>query len=397
MSATICNSQPSEWGKLIRTLDSTTFVFKNDFLRINGNATALEAGDAIGVFSDNGSNYECVGFTIIPNFIDSFLRVTAYKRDSSLRYGFKEGSKFKLLYWHKTLNCQLEIARKINNDSLLYENNYFQIDSLKTNITTIQYSQSTYYQSDSFGYATPLITLKPSDIPITYNFKSKVEGLSIFEYSGQIDLKASIAPREYIVQFTSSYCMSTSDSTLMTDSIKVLILQDTIPKNKDSLNIDSVTFDSILPTCTKAGSLLVSQKNIIGAKPFFFQLQHQLSQKVYTSNSGNFDELPSGIYKLEVSDSSGATATFHTPIVLQLSEDCTTNPVLTPDNKNGLQTLYISEVGNVKIMDREGKTIRELPVPGEWDGTDGKGTPAQMGDYYLFLNGLQYKIVTIIR
>jgi flagellar hook assembly protein FlgD len=114
------------------------------------------------------------------------------------------------------------------------------------------------------------------------------------------------------------------------------------------------------------------------------------------NTNGKFDELREGNYQLIVRDSTGKETKYEKTISLIKQGDCTSS-VLAPNSKDGLQAIFIPETGTANILNRDGTVIKKLTIPAEWDGRDSNGNDVQMGDYYLFINDQQSKVITVIR
>jgi hypothetical protein len=73
------------------------------------------------------------------------------------------------------------------------------------------------------------------------------------------------------------------------------------------------------------------------------------------------------------------------------------NPVFSPNNDGVADNFHIPYQGIAMIFDRNGVLINELPVPGDWDGTDQSGAPAPMGTYVITVDGQKEIFITIVR
>lgn len=350
---------------------------------MNGLSYKLETGDAIAVFSQKGvARYECAGYKVLTasDTTDTLYHVAAYAQTKTVPYGFIPGEASTLMIWDNTNKCLLAASSLEMPDSLLSQR-FYSISTASASKVSINYADS--YYRDSPRNPTPNISLQLSDMTVKYRFS----GLVGDSLTGQIDL-ASSKSGSGTVRFESNYCLSS-----YLDTIRVL---EPRLDSSSKPDIRLLTYEVTHPTCTKAGELVLHTDKITGKKPFQYTLSNTSTQTSFINNTGHFEQLPEGMYQLQVADSLDSVSVYPSSITLLRPSDCG-NPVLAPDGKNGLETLYIQAQGSAKILDREGKLVKEMTVPANWDGSDNNGKALPMGDYYLFVNGEQSQIITVIR
>ncbi len=76
---------------------------------------------------------------------------------------------------------------------------------------------------------------------------------------------------------------------------------------------------------------------------------------------------------------------------------CEKTNVFSPDGDGVLDTYYIEDAGNAKIYDLGGNLVRELSIPGHWDGTKPNGALADAGYYAVVVNNSKSYRVSLMR
>ncbi len=344
----------------------------HDTLSIDNKKVNIAAGDALGVFvkNNNTAQYECVGYTNMTGSVDT---INAYAPDSN---GFN-GSAYRILYWNNQNKCQT--IMEISNSQALQINNTLTFTLLKGSTTNIYY-YGTLFQINSGS----IVPNNPDTIPVFFSSNVGMNQFALDSISGIINTNASIAG-SYNVFVKTDYC-------LLQDSINItLVSADTAQKAPLSFHVTVTN-----PSCTNSGMVLVKIVGDTTKKIVEIDLLNTTSGITYSDASGGFYNLPEGLYSLSALDDSSKRYNHPSLILLSRSEDCH-NPIISPDSKTGLQSIYIKEQGTGKILDNEGKTVKDIQLPGEWYGEDNKGNPVPMGDYYLFIDGHQNKVITVIR
>jgi hypothetical protein len=369
-------AQNPTWSQPSYNANQHQFNFtSNKFIQQNGQTLVVRANDAIAVFAKSAKVDKCVGYKVLIGSDTISWSVFAYT-DSSGKFGDTLAT-FYLRYWDAQKQCELTLTDtakirtlKVGTVSTIYK--------AEAPSYTVQYASNSYYK----GGANPSPTISAGLSGLSY---SSI-GLKINRLTGQITLDSNTAGT-YQVQIVSSQCLVSANPITLT----------ILPAQADNFDISKLNYALLSPGCKTLGSLQINTKSIVGKKPFVFRLTNTSNAETVTNTSGIF-EVKEGVYSIAIRDSTGKEATFSNPINVIGKEDCFKNPLLIPDSKDGQQqTIFIPEAGMAKILDKEGKVIRNIQVPAEWDGTDSKGSPVPMGDYYLFIDEQQNKVITVIR
>lgn len=378
-------AQPSDW------IDSTTssvstFFFPSSSLRLNGTTFKPAKGDAVAIFSKQltgsyAGQYKCVGMRSFTAAAMDTFTLAAYKKiPGGSVYGFDSAQQAYILYWSATAKCYYEL--KISQNPIyLAPNTHVRLDSALLMRHNVVYPSPIYDKSISTD--TPSVPMTLTSL----TFSASPNGLYLNGVTGLIYPSASDTGY-YTITLQTQGC-------LVSSTLQITIKSPTIPQTK-TIDLSGLKCAKTDPSCTKPGTIVFDTDSIKGSPPFQYTLTNTSTQTSFINNTGHFEQLAEGVYQLQVADSLDSVATFPSSITLLRPNDCG-NPVLAPDGKNGLETVYIQAQGSAKILDREGKVVKELTVPANWDGSDSNGKALPMGDYYLFVNGEQSQIITVIR
>lgn len=381
-------AQPAGWEFNAKTRQKTFSFKKNDLFQIDGTTLSLSAGDYVGIFTKVNKIEKCVGYATVTS--DTFdLKVPAhgqiYSADTT---GYVFNSTFRIRWWSKNRDCQTVVDYTDSSDSAYRLDSNAKpitIKKIATQNPSIVYSNSIYYVKKD---ADPS-PIKSGFIP-DLRFRSSSPRLALDSILGTIYLQYSPTDT-YTITFHSQYC-------LRTNSIEVMLRDTTrtiIDTSKAPI-LTNLVFDLLSPGCKTLGSIHFQENTILGKKPFVFQLSTSYSPDVISNTNGKFDELREGNYQLTVRDSTSKETKYGKTISLAKQGDCTSS-VLAPNSKDGLQAIFIPETGTANILNRDGAVIKKLTIPAEWDGRDANGNDVPMGDYYLFINEQQSKVITVIR
>ena len=371
-------AQPTASWSVHDTSDSNFVNFgSNKFMTIDGINTRPQVNDAIGIFTLVKNLEKCVGYTIITD--SASFRITIYKSTPTDSLGYTPKSSFRIRWWKSTENCEVIFQNSGRLDTL-----QISVSKVSANLPTISYSPT--YNKTDINPNPSLVGISIADL----KFYTISPILSLDTMSGIINLNNS-TPSNYTINFSSQYCLSNNSFNItITDSIPPIIDTTKAPI------LTNLAFDLLSPGCKTLGSIYFKENSIKGKKPFIFQLSTNYSLDVITNSNGKFDELREGNYQLTVRDSTGKETKYEKTISLIKQGDCTSS-VLAPNSKDGLQAIFIPETGTANILNRDGAVIKRLTIPAEWDGRDSNGSDVPMGDYYLFINEHQSKIITVIR
>jgi len=352
---------------------------------VDGEFQTPSKGDYIGVFTTIDKIEKCVGYTKITNDTANFI-VTTFGRNTSFdSVGYEYNSTFKIRWWSETKNCQVVVDYSDSTYRLDSNATPINIKNIATLYPSVGYSKATYITRDA-DPSPNLVRISLADL----KFNSKFPKLNLDTTSGTINLKNSMSG-DYTINFSSQYCLrSNSYDITIKDSVPQIIDTSKAPI------LSNLVFDLLSPGCKTLGSIHFKENTILGKKPFIFKLSTNYSPDIIINTNGKFDELREGNYQLTVRDSTGKETKYEKLISLIKQGDCTSS-VLAPNSKDGLQAIFIPETGTASILNRDGSVIKKLTIPAEWDGRDSNGNDVPMGDYYLFINEQQSKVITVIR
>jgi hypothetical protein len=101
-----------------------------------------------------------------------------------------------------------------------------------------------------------------------------------------------------------------------------------------------------------------------------------------------------GIYDLKISDRNNCSVVIKNFINIPAAADC--DNVITPNGDGKNDSYYVGNTGTIQVLSKEGRVIKELPVPGPWDGTDNTGEVVPMGLYIILINGTRKVGVVVV-
>lgn len=76
-------------------------------------------------------------------------------------------------------------------------------------------------------------------------------------------------------------------------------------------------------------------------------------------------------------------------------EECC--PVITADDDGKNDYFFIAEKGKTKIFNVDGKLVKQLTTPQNWDGSDDRGTTVALGEYYVVTSEDKTYRVTVLK
>jgi len=130
-----------------------------------------------------------------------------------------------------------------------------------------------------------------------------------------------------------------------------------------------------------------------GTSPFSYKVANTKDTIQFNTNS--LTVATEGIYDLIVKDATGCEVVFKSKLNIPRNAQC--DPVFYPDGDGVADSYFIENTGHAIIYNRAGEVIKELDVPGSWDGTDKKSQDAPSGLYVIVVNK-EIKIrVTLLR
>ncbi len=375
LSAGIGIAQPPSWNFTPTSVNHTIFIKNDASILINGEM-GIEIGDAIGVFYTTDVGERCAGFTIW-NGDNTFI--TAYGKDA-FNPGFINGDAFIFKVWKSGLNCEVNDVDAIFGNGLLNagqfaENGISEVISLEGRFNTFSYPNIIYCKSDA--NPSPIID---GSLGVIY---SSQPGLIINPSAGEIDLENSTAGT-YTIIIQSGLCFESYEFELTINQ---------------AINLDNIVVEIENEYCIKKGSLTIDYESISGGKPPYSieLLDLENGQGIVFPVGGNsLEDLSEGLYNLIVTDAIGCTATLDRKIEINKTEKFCQLPIITPNNDNQSESIYVPYQGMVKVYNRYGQLIKKLDAPTEWDATNQNGGFVPMGVYVLVSGSKSFQ-VTVVR
>jgi internalin A len=151
------------------------------------------------------------------------------------------------------------------------------------------------------------------------------------------------------------------------------------------INASQLQYTITSEKCNEGVSVEFSDEKINSPfRPFTYTIESVPAGRKYTSESNKATGILPGTYTIRISDKNKCSVMLSTPLLLSPAADC--DNIITP-NGDGVDDVYfIQNSGTVRILSKEGRIVKELQVPAEWDGTDHSGTPVPLGFYTLLIN-----------
>ena len=159
------------------------------------------------------------------------------------------------------------------------------------------------------------------------------------------------------------------------------------------LDLSGLAFEIDPIRCLKAGALWINCVSL-PTDQYTYQLTGMVTNKIHTSVSGNFKDLSEPSYSLTVSS---ATCTVTYPSVIKVPQLQCQETYITPDGDGDMDTYFFDRDGKVMIYDKQGRKVKQLNLPAEWDGTDANGKRVPQGYYVCNVNEGEEQInITVI-
>ena len=362
----------------------------------------LEVGDGIGAFFEMDNKYFCGGFIEWNGFTDT-LNVIGVNTGQQ---GFKLGEEIKLRHWDNSEECIHDIEYSIYRNSTLLSALPFSagaIDSTQrvsgANITFSYFT--TFSCNDLSDTLEPLIRDAGNflDDSLSYVFTATPTGLAIADSNGFIILNQSQS-NTYQINLETEYCASNSSfelpvyPNLNPDAGTDFVFSEYLSCGQDSVTIiiDSAFFErgvladfSIYITDDLEN---LNQDTLPNPTPTLTNPSVTLGEGEYFLSIRNYTILgiPSCIdtFKVEIIDFCN----------VQEGEE---KPILVPDLVGDYQQFAISDTGNVKIYNKEGRLVNRLKAPTIWKGTDLNDNLLPMGLYFILIDERKKYEITVLR
>ncbi len=146
--------------------------------------------------------------------------------------------------------------------------------------------------------------------------------------------------------------------------------------------------------CTYPINVVINENSFTaGTSPYTYVVKNNIENKAF--NSSNILLSIEGTYDLVVTDATGCEVTFASKLIVNRNTQC--DPIFYPNGDGVADTYYIENTGNAKIYDKSGVLIKDLTIPGNWDGTNTKGELVESGLYLIVINANFSIPLTLIR
>jgi len=174
--------------------------------------------------------------------------------------------------------------------------------------------------------------------------------------------------------------------TLRTDTFRVFL--------ESCIDISKFTFQISGINCMNTGALLIKLE---GENPstLFYELTSQITGHSTTSNFGFFTGLIDESYTLKIN--LNANCQLEYPDVITIPVAPCEETYITPNCDGDKDGFFFSDSGKAVIYDKSGNKIKELMIPGKWNGTSEKGIIVPIGYYIADINnGQNYIRISVL-
>lgn len=140
--------------------------------------------------------------------------------------------------------------------------------------------------------------------------------------------------------------------------------------------------------CVPGAEIIINENAMVSLyKPFRYELLSVNGQPKVASGTFTIPNVPPGTYDLKIMDQNNCSVSLNKFLKIPVPEDC--DNIITP-NGDGLDDgFFVESSGKAIIYTKEGKLVKEMVIPGQWDGTDNSGTLVPLGYYVIVINGHQ--------
>jgi hypothetical protein len=137
--------------------------------------------------------------------------------------------------------------------------------------------------------------------------------------------------------------------------------------------------------CNEGASIRIDDTQLKSSyKPFVFNARSTGRNSEVAVTGNTFQNILPGKYDLIITDQNNCKTVLNNFLDVPVSADC--DNIITPNADGVDDTYYLPQSGKMKVLSKEGKIIKEIPIPGEWDGTDNAGNIVPIGLYILLIN-----------
>lgn len=166
-----------------------------------------------------------------------------------------------------------------------------------------------------------------------------------------------------------------------------LFVEPALLKVENCLETDYLSFSKHDLNCENLGALTVSTSDQPQAIENYILYSTQNSGEIYSAD-GNFDKLEEGVYLLSIRS---GNCVKEYPDSIKIGKKTCKSIFITPNGDGIDEDYYISERGNAVIRDKSGYLIKEIQLPGSWDGTSQSGKVSP-GLYFIDINNGEHII-----
>ncbi len=205
----------------------------------------------------------------------------------------------------------------------------------------------------------------------TSSYKWYYNGTLIATTNAPVLKKYPALAGEYYVRVTST---AFPGLTLKTDSFHVT--------TNTCIDLSGITFDIDGIRCLKAGELWINSVSLPTGN-YSYQLKGTVTHKTHSSTSGKFQNLTEPKYTLTISN---GTCNIVFPSLITIPSEACEETFITPNGDGDKDSYFFNQTGNVIIYDKQGRKIKSLTLPEEWDGTGADGKLVSPGYYISNIN-----------
>lgn len=156
---------------------------------------------------------------------------------------------------------------------------------------------------------------------------------------------------------------------------------------ENCLETDVLSFAKYDLNCENKGAIVVSANS--QPQPIEnYILTNTVNQTNIYSGDGHFDKLEEGVFELRI-QTGQCTKVY--PEFISVEESPCRSIFITPNGDGIDDDYYLSESGNAAIRDKSGYLIKEINLPGAWDGT-GQSGKVSPGLYFIDINNGEHII-----
>lgn len=347
----------------------------------------IEENDVVGVFaySETDQAVICVGYntwTTQNNF------VKAYGFDNQI--GPRIFGRLYLKVWKHQYDCVVPLQTNTiaGSDNFDIQNNGF--------TSTLEVLNPF---SDMVNLSFSLLDIEPERCKtqgsISLNSNTVTGDFPPFEYTLFDAAGKAISSNGYGVYSglnASNYTLQIKDS-LGCKQTKAITVE------KIAMDISYMSTETIDDKCERGGQVLIDPSTIEHAeRPILFILEDRFTEEGFSSNTGVFENVPSGNYTIEIIDANACTASQNIAVLAD-NFSCNEENILAPfSNDPSAKEIKFECSGNLTIVDKNGAVVTKINN-GEniWDATNNSGSFVPNGSYFIYCDGNYIDAVEVLK